>query len=252
MKEPIVFFDVETTGLDTKRDRIIEIFLLKINPDKSQEELEFRFNPEGVVIPEETQKIHGISNDMLINEPLFKDKVSEILNFIDGSILAGYNIVKFDLVILMEEIYRSGITYNLNKHKVLDAYKIWMKLEPRTLSGAALRFLKKPLNNAHTAKADVIATYEVMESMLTEFTNQFETLDNLTEISKDSKFIDITGVFSRNDDGKIIINIGKYKGQLITEIAKNDSGYFKWMWEVADFPHDVKVISRTIYEKVKT
>ena len=162
LTKPIVYFDLETTGLSQTKDRIVELYMLKENTDGTQEEFYSKFNPYPVTITEGAKEVHGISDEDLKDEPKFQDKADEILQFLEGSDISGYNIIYFDIPLLFEEFHRAGKIFNYRNYKILDAYKIWMHYEPRTLTGATKRFLNEDLEGAHRAKNDVIASMKIL------------------------------------------------------------------------------------------
>lgn len=253
MKNPIVFFDIETTGLNQKTDRIIELYMYRENPDGTTEELYSRFNPYPVPVSQEAESVHGISSEDLVNEPNFSEKVNEVLQFIQGCDLGGYNIIHFDIPMLFEEIYRAnGTTYNFKDHRIFDSYKIWIKSETRTLTGAVQRYLGRDHEHAHSAKADVIATAEILKKQLEEYNSLYESTDSMADETAELKDrLDFGGKFAKNNQGQVVITFGKHKDKPVQQVYSEDTGYLKWMYEVADFPTDTKLIAKTIYEKLQ-
>jgi DNA polymerase-3 subunit epsilon len=253
---PIVFFDIETTGLSASNDRVVELYMLKKNPDGTEEEFYSRFNPLPVLVGKEAEDLHGLSNEVLAEEPKFKDKAQEVIDFMEGCDISGYNILGFDLPFLTEEFIRSGIDYSFSRPhtrgiRIFDVYKIWTELEPRTLKGATKRFLNKELNDAHRAKADVIATSEIFEAQLNIFSDLFDDLDELEEkTSKLKNSLDLSGKFSINEKHQIVITFGKHRDKTVQEIFREDSGYFLWISEKSDMSNEVKNIAKSIYEKL--
>lgn len=252
MKKPIVFFDLETTGINVQTDRIIEISMIKENPDGTQEEFYSKFNPYPIEVSEEAQRVHGMSTMDLINEPEFSEKLNEIISFIEDCDLGGYNIISFDIPLLFEEMARCGKIYNFKKHTIFDSYKIWMASEPRTLTGAAKRFLNESHENAHSAKFDVDVTLRIFKKQVEEYSNQFDSLEDMAKISANmEKRLDFSGKFEKLESGQVIITFGKHKGKTIEQVFNEDSNYFKWIYEKTDFPTDTKLISKNIYEKLQ-
>jgi DNA polymerase-3 subunit epsilon len=253
MKNPIVFFDLETTGLNQKNDRIVEMYMYKENPDGTTEEFYSRFNPYPVLVSPEAESVHGMSNEDLQNEPQFSEKVNEIIQFIQGCDLGGYNILSFDIPLLFEEIYRANETvYNFKDHGIFDSYKIWIKSESRTLSGAVQRYLNRDHENAHSAKADVLATAEILKKQLIEYSSLYESVESMAETTAElSNKLDFSGKFGKNNEGQIIITFGKHKDKPVQQVYSEDTGYLKWMYEIADFPTDTKLIAKRIYEKLQ-
>lgn len=256
IEKPIVFFDIETTGLSHTNDRIVEIYMLKKNPDGTEEEFYSRFNPYPVPVNPEAEKLHGLSNEDLMTEPYFKDRAHEVLQFMEGCDIGGYNILGFDLPFLTEEFIRCGIDYSFARPhtkgiRIFDVYKIWTESEPRNLIGASKRFLKEDLVDAHQAKADVIATARVFEKQLEEFGNLYEDANDLSESTVNLKNkLDLSGKFIINEDHKICISFGKHKDKTVQEIFRDDSGYLLWMAEKSEFSNEVKKLAKSIYEKL--
>lgn len=249
LEKPIVFFDLETTGLSQTKDRIVEIYMLKQNPDTTTEEFYSRFNPYPVEISEMASKVHGITAEDLGNEPTFRDKADQILQFIDGCDLGGYNIMSFDIPLLFEEFVRAGKLFNYRKHRILDSYRLWTHFEPRTLSGATKRFLNRELVDAHRAKADVEATRDIFFRQA----NAWFSDDDLTSLSDETtelnKKVDLSGKFVKNESGEMVISFGKHANKTISQILAEDAEYFRWMYEKAEMPTDTKMIAQKIYEK---
>jgi DNA polymerase-3 subunit epsilon len=253
MKNSIVFFDLETTGLSQKNDRIVEIFMLKQNPDGTEEELYARFNPYPVRVSPEAEAVHGISNEDLQSEQPLHFKAKDIIEFIKDCDLGGYNILSFDIPMLFEEIYRStGIAYDFKKHRIYDSYKIWMKSESRTLTGAVQRYLGKSHDHAHSAKGDVIMTAHILKKQIAEYASQYETDETMADLTSEIKDkVDFSGKFGKNQLDQLVITFGKHKDKPVQQVYMEDSGYLKWMFENADFPTDTKLIAKGIYEKLQ-
>lgn len=248
MSKNIVFFDLETTGIDVTVDRIVEIYMAKYTEDgQFIDELYSKINPYPVKVSKEAHEVHGLSNESLMNEPKFSDVAYDILNFIEDCSLAGFNLVHFDIPLLFEEFYRNGILHNFKKYDIFDCYRIWLKYEKRTLSAAVKRFLGKDHMNAHQAKADVKMTAEVFQKQLKEYSNFYTDLSSLSKDTCDlNRYLDFSGKFEKTNDG-VILTIGKHKNKNIELIAKEDLNYFKWMSE-SNFSTDTKLIAKKIYE----
>jgi DNA polymerase-3 subunit epsilon len=249
MKKPIVFFDLETTGLNQIKDRIVELYMAKHNPDGTVDELYSRFNPFPVEISEMASKVHGITAEDVANEPRFENRAQEILDFIDGCDLGGYNILNFDIPMLFEEFVRSGKMFDYRKHRIFDSYRLWTHYEPRTLTGATKRFLGKELKDAHRAKADVEATAEIFKKQIDEWaiTDLDEAYKLTTEIDKK---MDLSGKFAKNEAGDVVLTFGKHANKTVQQIFVEDAEYFRWMYEKAEMPTDTKMIARRIYTKL--
>ena len=250
LDKPIVFFDLETTGLQIAKDRIIEIAILKIFPNGNKESKTWLINPT-IPIPSETTKIHGISDEKVRNEPTFKDLASNILELIRNCDLAGYNSNKFDIPLLVEEFLRAGINFEIKKIKTIDVQNIFHKLEKRTLIAAYKFYCDKNLENAHSAQADTIATYEVLAAQLekyNELKNDVNFLSKFSEIG--GEFVDSAGFIRLNKKGEEILSFGKYRNITLIQIWNENPGYFSW-FNQADFPQHTKNIMKDFTTKIK-
>lgn len=251
LKKPVVFFDIESTGLSVSKDRIVELGLIKINPDQSEETLTLRINPE-MEISKESQEIHGISNEDLKDAPTFKEVAPRILEFIGNADLAGYNSNKFDIPMLLEEFTRVGVDFDMSVRKAIDVQNIFHKKEQRTLAAAYKFYCNKEIENAHSADADITATYEVLKAQLDKYPDLENDMDFLAEFSQNSKnkLLDFAGRLAVNKDGEPIYNFGKHKDKTIKEIFDKEPGYHAWMLN-NDFPHYTKKILKEITDKLK-
>lgn len=250
--KPIVFFDLETTGLSTTSDRIVEIYMLKKNADGTEDEFYSRFNPYPVPVGEEAEAMHGLSLEILQNEPSFSERAKDILEFLSGSDIGGYNIINFDLPFLTEELIRSGINYSFRSHRIFDSWKIWTMSEQRNLKGAVKRFTGEDLEGAHQAKNDVIATAKIFESQLNVFGHLYDDMDQLSEITSELKDkLDLSGKFRITENKEIVLTFGKHKDKTVQQIYRDDAGYFQWIFEKSEMPNDVKRIAKSLYEKFK-
>ncbi len=250
LARPIVFFDLETTGLSITNDRIVEICILKIYPNNKKEITEWLINPQ-IPISEESTNIHGITNEQVENQPSFKDIANEVYNLIDSCDLAGYNLKRFDIPLLAEEFIRVGINFNMHNRKCVDIQNIFHKLEKRTLAAAYKFYCNKNLENAHSAKADTTATYEILLKQI----NKYEELNNdinfLSNYSNtEEEFADLAGFIRYNKKGKEILSFGKYKNITLEEIWEENPGYFSWI-KKADFPKFTKNIISDFIKKMK-
>ena len=238
LKNPLVFFDLETTGIDIVRDRIVEISYIKVYPNGKEETKTQRINP-GMPIPPASTAIHGITDDDVKNCPHFKEIAKTLAAQIEGCDLAGYNSNRFDIPMLAEEFLRADVNVDLTKRKFIDVQTIFHKMEQRTLSAAYKFYCNKSLENAHTASADTKATYEVLKAQL----DRYPELENdVTFLSKFSSFnnnVDFAGRMVYNDKGQEVFNFGKHKGQLVTEVFASDPNYYAWMMN-GDFPLNTK------------
>ena len=226
LKNPLVFFDLETTGTNINSDRIVEICYLKVYPNGNETSKAMRINPE-MHIPEASTAIHGIHDEDVADCPTFKQVAKEIANDIEGADIAGFNSNRFDVPVLVEEFLRAGIDIDLTKRKFIDVQVIYHKLEQRTLSAAYKFYCGKNLEDAHTAEADTRATYEVLKAQLDRYP---ETLQN---------DVDFAGRIIYDDNNVEVFNFGKYKGIPVAEVLKRDMGYYGWIMN-GDFTLNTK------------
>ena len=240
LTKPLCFFDLETTGTDVSKDRIIEIAIIKVNTDGSRESLEVRLNP-GIPIPPESTLIHGITDEMVANEPKFKDKARNIYNFLKGCDLAGFNSDRFDIPLLVEELLRADLDFDFKNTKTIDVQNIFHKMEERTLSAALKFYCDKELTDAHTAIADAKATLDVLLAQLDRYSELEPNVDFLNDFSTRKKTADFAGFLIYNKDDEICFGFGKHKGKKVNEILKEEPGYFGWILN-ADFPRYTKKI----------
>lgn len=228
LKNPIVFFDLETTGTNIVSDRIVEIAYLKIYPNGNEESKRYLVNPE-MPIPQEVTAIHGISDEDVKNEPVFKELAKIIAKDIEGCDLAGYNSARFDLPLLAEEFLRANVDIDLAKRKMIDVQVIFHKMEQRTLSAAYKFYCNSELTNAHTAEADTRATYEVLKAQLDRYDNLKNDVAFLADFSAQHKNADLAGRIIFNDKNEEVFNFGKYKGRRVEDVLNEDMGYYGWI-----------------------
>jgi DNA polymerase-3 subunit epsilon len=240
ISKPICFFDLETTGVNVSLDRIVEISILKIFPNGNKESKTWLVNP-GVPIPSEASNIHGITNDIVKNEPFFKMIASDIKSMINNCDLAGFNSNKFDIPLLAEELLRSEIDFSLDNVATIDVQNIFHKMEQRTLSAAYQFYCGKSLDNAHSSKADTLATYEVLESQIEKYDDLENNVSFLSDFSKRGKNVDLAGFIKYNEDNIPCFSFGKHKGKTVDYVLENESGYFGWLLN-ADFPMYTKKV----------
>ncbi len=257
LNNPLVFFDLETTGINIASDRIVEIALLKIKPNGEKEEMLMRINPE-VHIPEQSSKIHGIYDADVKNEPSFREVAKKVAAFIEGCDLAGFNSNRFDIPLLAEEFLRAGIDIDMKKRKFVDVQAIFHKMEKRTLSAAYKLYCKKDLEDAHSAMADTKATYEILKAQLDAY-EKTEYEDNrgnvsipvkndvnaLSEFSSYDKNVDFLGRIIYDENGVEIFNFGKNKGKPVEQVLKEQPGYYGWIMN-GDFPLYTKKVLTNI------
>ena len=250
LKNPIVFFDLETTGINIAADRIVEIAWLKVDLNGNETSKTQRINPE-MPIPENVTAIHGISNEDVKDAPTFNEIARTLAKEIEGCDLAGYNSIRFDIPLLAEEFLRAGVDIDLSKRKFVDVQVIFMKMEPRTLTAAYKFFAGKELTDAHSAEADTLATYEVLQAQLDRYPNLENDIGKLAEFSAHNRNVDFAGRIVYNEDDVEVFNFGKYKGKPVREVLKSDPGYFGWMMN-GDFPlYTKKVLTSIKLDSIK-
>lgn len=239
LKNPLVFFDLETTGTNINSDRIVEICYLKVYPNGNEESKTLRINPE-MHIPEASSAVHGIYDEDVANCPKFKDVAKNIASDIEGCDLAGFNSNRFDIPVLAEEFLRAGVDIDLMKRKFVDVQVIYHKLEQRTLSAAYKFYCDKNLEDAHTAEADTRATYEVLKAQLDRYADVLENdINFLSNYSCYSRNVDFAGRIVYNDHDVEVFNFGKYKGVPVKEVLQKDPGYYSWIMQ-GDFTLNTK------------
>lgn len=241
LKRPIIFFDLETTGIDAVHDRIVEMCYIKVWPNGNEESKAMRINPM-VHIPEQSSKIHGIYDEDVKDCPAFKDVAADLLKVMEGSDLAGFNSNKFDIPLLCEEFLRAGFNFDITGSLCVDVQNIYHKLEKRTLAAAYKFYCGRDLENAHSALADTQATYEVLQAQLDHYPNDLQNdVDFLAEFSRMNRNIDFAGRFVYDESGKELINFGKYKGKAIKDVLSRDPGYYSWIMQ-GDFTLNTKQV----------
>jgi len=238
LKNSLVFFDLEATGINPNSDRIVEIAYLKIHPNGNEESKTFRVNP-GMPIPKEASEIHHIYDEDIANSPSFKEIGKQIAKDIEGCDIAGFNSNRFDVPMLVEEFLRNDIDIDLSKRKLIDVQVIFHKMEQRTLTAAYKFYCGKDLEGAHGAEADTRATYEVLKSQLDLYPELKNEVQYLSEFSTFNRNVDFAGKFIFNDKDVEIFNFGKYKDQPVEEVLKRDTGYYGWMMQ-GDFSLNTK------------
>lgn len=244
IKNPLIFFDLETTGVDTSKDRIVEISTLKIFPDKSEEVKTRRINP-GMPIPLQASLIHKIYDEDVKDCPTFKDIAKSLAAYIEGCDFAGYNSNKFDLPLLVEEFLRAGIDIDLKKRKFIDVQNIFHKKEQRTLIAAYKFYCDKDLTDAHSAEADTRATYEVLLSQLEKYGDLENDVQFLSDYSCSNAFVDYAGRIIYDEKGTEVFNFGKHKGRPVEEVFRVEPSYYAWIMN-GDFPAYTKKVVTNI------
>ncbi|MBN1789047.1 MAG: 3'-5' exonuclease [Bacteroidales bacterium] len=244
LRNPLIFFDLETTGIDVALDRIVEISYLKIYPNGDEESKTMKVNPT-IPIPPKVTAIHGITDEDVRDAPKFSEIAKTLTKVFEGSDFAGYNSNKFDLPLLAEEFLRAGVDVDLKKRKFIDIQVIFHKKEQRTLGAAYKFYCDKNLEDAHTAEADTRATYEVLKAQLDRYADLPNDVDELSKYSSHNRNADFLGRIIYDDEGIEIFNFGKYKGQRVTEVLKKDQGYYAWMMN-GQFPLHTKNVLTSI------
>ena len=250
LSKPLVFFDLETTGVNIGTDRIVEISILKIFPNGTKESKTWLVNPE-VEIPAEATAVHGITNEKVVTEPTFKELAHTVNDMIGDADLAGFNSNRFDIPLLAEELLRAGIDFDMNTRKAIDVQVIFHKKEQRTLSAGYKFYCGKDLDDAHSAEADTNATYEILKAQLDKYDDIENSVDSLSEFSTHSKRADFAGFILFNDEDQEIFSFGKYKGRTVEEVLKENPGYNAWI-QNADFPLYTKKVLREIKTRMST
>lgn len=248
LDRPIIFFDLETTGIDIARDRIVEISILKIFPNGNKEGRTWLVNPE-MEIPESSIAIHGITNEKVANEPTFRQLVHEVNTLIDGCDFAGFNSNRFDIPILAEEMLRAGVNFSMENRMAIDVQTIFHKMEKRTLAAAYKFYCGKSLENAHSAEADTLATYEVLLSQIEKYDELENNIKFLSDFSSHRERADFAGFIMFDEDNDEVFTFGKYKGKKVMDILDKDKGYYSWILN-ADFPLYTKQVLKTIKQRM--
>ncbi|NND15387.1 MAG: 3'-5' exonuclease [Eudoraea sp.] len=234
LSKPICFFDLETTGINVVSDRIVEIAVLKIHPNGNKEERTWLVNPE-MEIPEEAIAIHGITNEKVANEPAFKQIAKDVYSMIRDSDLGGFNLDRFDIPLLAEEMLRAEIDFDMKNMISVDVQTIFHKMEKRTLEAAYTFYCDKDLKDAHSALADTQATYEVLKAQLDRYPDLENSIKSLSEFSTRKQAVDFAGFILIDEDGDEVFSFGKHKGKRVIDILEKEPGYFGWILN-ADFP----------------
>ncbi len=244
LTRPIVFFDLETTGIDIIRDRIVEISILKVYPNGNKESKTWLVNPM-MPIPKQASEVHGITNERVAGEPTFRELAKQIHGMIKDADLAGYNSDRFDIPLLAEEMLRADIDFDLKNRVAVDVQTIFHKMEQRTLSAAYKFYCGKELVNAHSASADTNATYEILKAQLDRYPELENNIKALSEFTYRKQAVDFAGFIVYNDKGEEVFSFGKHKGRRVEDIFSEEPGYFGWLLG-ADFPLYTKKVLTAI------
>lgn len=238
LKKPIVFFDLETTGVDITNDRIVEISFIKVLPSGEEIEKTRRINP-GIPIPAEATAVHHITDDDVKDAPMFKQIARSLANEMVGCDIAGFNSNRFDIPMLDQEFQRAGVKFDFSKARFIDVQTIFHKKEQRTLVAAYRFYCGKELDGAHSANADTRATYEVLKAQLDRYEDLPNDMEELSKFSQQNRNVDFIGRLVLNDKDEPVINFGKYKGRLATEVLRQDPSYYDWILK-GDFAQNTK------------
>ena len=249
LKNPIIFFDLETTGVNITRDKIVEISYIKVFPNGTEEEKTIRVNP-GCHIPEEATAVHHITDEDVKDAPLFKDIAKNLAKVFEGCDIAGFNSNRFDIPLLAEEFLNAGVAIDFAKRKFVDVQTIFHKMEQRTLVAAYKFYCDKDLTEAHSASADTRATYEVLKAQLDKYGDLQNDIDYLSNFSSQKKNVDLMGRIVYNEKMQEVINFGKYKGVTVEEVLLKDPGYYAWVMQ-GDFSQDTKRVLTNIKLRMK-
>ena len=249
LKRPIIFFDLETTGVDTSKDRIVEISMVKVGVDGTKQVKTRRINPE-MPIPAEATAVHGITDDDVRDEPTFRQIAKSLAQFIEGCDFGGFNSNRFDLPVLVEEFMRAGVEVDFKRRKFVDVQNIFHKKEQRTLVAAYKFYCDKDLENAHSAEADTLATYEVLEAQIERYGDIGTTVEELAEFSTHGESPAFAGRIALDDKGAVVLTLGKYKGQRVEDVFRREPSYYSWMMD-GDFPLYTKKVITEIRLRIK-
>ena len=244
LKNPIVFFDLETTGINVASDRIVEISWLKILPSGQESGFTQLVNPTIPIDPKATA-IHGITDEDVKDKPVFKEIARSLARELEGCDLAGYNSNNFDIPILAEEFLRAEVDFDMSRRKFVDVQVIFHKLEQRTLSAAYKFYCQKELEDAHSARADTLATYEILKAQLDRYSELENNVEFLSGFSRQNRNVDLAGRIILNDEDEEVFNFGKYKGITVESVLQKDPGYFGWILN-GDFPLYTKKVLTNI------
>lgn len=238
LTRPLVVFDLETTGINTQKDRIIEISMLKVFPNGDEELRTYRVNPT-IPIPKDSSAVHGIFDQDVADKPTFKQLAKEIEHFLELCDFAGFNSNKFDFPLLVEEFYRAEIDFEIDNRKFIDVQRIFHTMEPRNLSAAYKFYCDRNLENAHSAEADTIATWNILKAQIERYDNLPKDVKGLHEHSGQSRNVDLAGRFVYDNNKVAVFNFGKHRGKPIEWVLEKEPSYYKWMMD-GDFPLQTK------------
>ena len=244
LERPLVFFDLETTGVQIATDRIVEISILKVFPNGNTEGWTRLVNPE-IEIPKEASDIHGITNEKVVTEPKFSELAPKISTLIEGCDLAGFNSNRFDIPLLAEEMLRAKVNFDMEDRRAVDVQVIFHKKEQRNLGAGYEFYCGKTLENAHSAEADTIATYEILKAQIEKYDDIENNIEFLSDFSSHQKRADFAGFILLDENEEETFSFGKYKGRKVVDVFRENPGYYSWM-QNADFPRYTKKVLDTI------
>lgn len=251
LTRPICFFDLETTGIDIGKDRIVELSIFKVFPNGNKESKTWLVNPT-ISIPPQSTAVHGITNEKVANEPTFAELASVVYAMIKDSDLAGYNSDRFDIPLLAEELLRAGVDFDMKNRVSVDVQTIFHKKEERTLSAALKFYCGESLVNAHSAEADTLATYEILKAQLERYPELENDMRSLSEFTTRKKIADFAGMIAFDEDNQEIFTFGKHKGVKVNKVLETEPGYYSWI-QNADFPlYTKKVLTAIKLRKLNT
>lgn len=251
LQRPLVFIDLETTGINLATDRIVEIAIVKVFPDGTKVVKRKILNPQ-MPIPKASSDIHGITDELVANAQTFKQVANEMKQFIDDSDFSGYNSNRFDIPLLMEEFLRAGLTIDMAHRKMVDVQHIFHMMEKRTLGAAYKFYCEKNLEDAHSAEADATATWEILQAQLQRYPNLGNSLDSILQFTGEEKFVDFARRFIMDNDVEVF-NFGKHKGRPVSDVLRSEPQYYDWMMK-GDFPLHTKqklteILNRTLLKR---
>lgn len=251
LNRPLAFIDLETTGVNISTDRIVEIAIVKINPDGTKQVKRKLINPQ-MPIPSGSSEVHGITDEMVKDAPTFKQVANEVKQFIEGCDLGGYNSNRFDIPMLVEEFLRSGMEFSVEGKKLVDVQKVFHMMEQRTLSAAYKFYCQKTLEGAHSAEVDATATWEVLEAQVERYPQIGNTVDSIVKFTGEDDIIDFARRFVR-ENGVEVFNFGKHKGKPVAQVLKEEPQYYDWMMK-GDFAMNTKqklteMLNKTLLKK---
>lgn len=249
LKSPIIFFDLETTGVNIMTDRIVELSLIKVYPNGDEEVKSRRLNPE-MPIPPQATAIHHITDEDVKDAPTFKQVAKDLARIFEGCDVAGFNSNRFDIPLLEEEFLRAGVDFDFSKRRFIDVQTIFHKMEQRTLVAAYKFYCHKDLTEAHSAEADTRATYEVLKAQLDRYPELQNDVSFLSEFSTQNKNVDLAGRIIFNDDKVEVFNFGKHKGKPVEEVLRREPSYYGWMMQ-GEFPLNTKKVLTRIKLRMK-